>query len=180
MKYGITKVSMRLEALQECFFCSTDFTITRPAKTISGGNTAGQFTPLHSCLCSAIHSMFESESLGKVIPATYFSRSLDRFLQIPWFLELFLNSCPPACIWQCWEQYSGIEHDVQGTESAGNSLKQKWQWVSRQCFNMICRTQDKERRIFHFSKSSSSGSIETITIGCFDGDEWKNNIYILR
>lgn len=44
--------------------CEVDFTRIRPARTISDGNMAGQFTPRHSCLCSGKHSI-GLESLHK-------------------------------------------------------------------------------------------------------------------
>lgn len=133
-----TKTVIRLETPLECFCCSINFTRTRPAKTTSEGNTAGQWTPWHSCLCSAIWcSVHGPQSPTEIQSEIYFSSSSGSSLWQLKFLRVLTNCFPPDTNWHWVEQYSGIEQDSQGTACIGSSLKQKWQLVSRQFFKMI-------------------------------------------
>lgn len=121
LKY--TSLSTKFIILSDVLF-SKNLASIRPAKTISDGSTTGQCTPRHSCLCSVISSLFCSESLLWITSEAYSPRSLGIFLKVSFFSGYILNICPPARIWHWWEQYNGIEHDKQGTLSAGRSFRQ--------------------------------------------------------
>lgn len=124
----------------------------RPARTTSDGKTAGQCIPWHSCLCSAKCLMSELQMPGEVTFLIYRSRSSDKSSLNPYLVLSFGKSSPPAWTWHFKEQYNGIEQETHGTVSAGSSLKQKAQWVSRQCFNIICSTTPCENWKFSIYK----------------------------